>query len=241
MRKDTEHTSQDFETELRELRAHLAAMAARCERIVSLAVVAFREGDRLLFESVQSIDAQIDADGLAVHALTLRILALRQPVAGDLRFLATALKLIVDLGRIGDEAVNIGERIGDDTSVAFNLVADALTAMTDDVRSMVRLALDALVAWDEEEARQVLECDDAVDERCAAIIGRMTQLMSRGPCAVAAGLSVIRVTKSLERIADHATNVAEELIFMVRADDVRHGRWLRPPGPDGAGSVAVGG
>ena len=239
MRRETAHTSQDFETELRELRAHLGAMAARCERVVALAVDAFRAEDRLLLASVQSLDAQIDADALTIHALTLRILALRQPVAGDLRFLATALKLIVDLGRIGDEAVNIGERIGEGTSVARHLVADALTTMTDDVRGMVRIALEALVAWDEEGAREVLHCDDAVDQRCAVIIARMTELMSRGPCGVAAGLSVIRVTKSLERIADHATNVAEEVIFMVRADDVRHQQWSRPPAAGSASAPAV--
>lgn len=230
MPSDAVHTSRDFETELRELRGQLTAMAARCERIVSIAVEAFASGDPQLLGTVQSLDSQIDADGIAIHALTLRIMALRQPVAADLRFLATTLKLIIDLARIGDEAVNVGERIGPGTNDARSLVADALTAMTDDVRGMVRQALEALLQRDEDQARRVLQCDDAVDRHCAAIIARMTEHIGRGPCGVVAGLGVIRAAKSLERIADHATNVAEEVIFMVRADDVRHQRWYPSAG-----------
>jgi phosphate transport system protein len=90
---------------------------------------------------------------------------------------------------------------------------------------MLHGALDAFVRWDDHGADHVLSCDDAVDQRCAAIISGMTTHMSAHPSEVLPGLRVIRVAKYLERIADHATNVAEEVIFMVRADDVRHGRW----------------
>ncbi len=90
---------------------------------------------------------------------------------------------------------------------------------------MLHDALDALVQWDDDIADHVLGCDDAVDQHCAVINAAMTAHMCEHPDDVLAGLRVIRVAKYLERIADHATNVAEEVIFMVRADDVRHGRW----------------
>jgi len=225
------HTSRDFETELRELRAHLLAMGARCERIVGMAFEAFRRGDPELPGTLESLDAQIDRDEVEIHALILRILALRQPVAGDLRFLATALRLITDLERIGDEAVNIGERTVKRDGGAHQLVDGELTSMATAALNMLHDALDAFVRWDDEVADPVLGCDDGVDQGCATIMSAMIAHMSEHPGEVLAGLRVIRVAKYLERIADHATNVAEEVIFMVRADDVRHGQWQSLAGP----------
>jgi phosphate transport system protein len=219
------HTSRDFETELRELRAHLLAMGARCERIVGLAFEAFRRGAPEFPATLESLDAQIDRDEVEIHALIMRMLALRQPVADDLRFLATALRLITDLERIGDEAVNIGERTVPWAGDAHQLVDGELTSMAVAALNMLHDALEAFVRWDDEVAHPVLRCDDRVDQGLAAIICATTAHMSAHPADVPAGLRVIRVAKYLERIADHATNVAEEVIFMVRADDVRHGRW----------------
>jgi phosphate transport system protein len=200
-------------------------MGARCERVVGLAFEAFCRGAPEVAGDVEALDAQIDRDELEVHALILRILALRQPVADDLRFLATALRLITDLERIGDEAVNIGERTVAHDGDANLLVSGELTSMAVAALDMLHRALDAFVQWDDEGAHHVLGCDDDVDQRCAAIISAMTSHMSTHSDEVLAGLRVVRVAKYLERIADHATNVAEEVIFMVRADDVRHGEW----------------
>jgi phosphate transport system protein len=220
-----EHSSRDFETELRELRAHLLAMGARCERIVGLAFNGFLKGTQHAIREVAALDAQIDRDELEIHALILRILALRQPVADDLRFLATALRLITDLERIGDEAVNIAERADEEDGDAKRLVADELGLMAGAALDMLHLALDAFVRGDDDQADHVLGCDDDVDGRCAAIIAAMTAWMPEHAGEVRSGLRAIRVAKYLERIADHATNVAEEVIFIVRGDDVRHGLW----------------
>jgi phosphate transport system protein len=227
-RATSTHSSRDFEAELGNLQAHLLAMGARCERVVGLAFDGFREGAPEMAREVGAIDAQIDLDEVEIHALIMRILALRQPVADDLRFLATAVRLITDLERIGDEAVNIGERTVKEDGTAKQLVRGELTSMAVSALDMLHRALDAFVRWDDGVADYVLECDDAVDQRCAAVISAMTAHMSAHPEEVLAGLRVIRVAKYLERIADHATNVAEEVIFMVRADDVRHGRWQDP-------------
>jgi phosphate transport system protein len=224
-RETATHSSRDFESELRELESHLLAMGARCEQAVGLAFEGFCRGAPEVAADVEALDAEIDRDELETDALILRILALRQPVADDLRLLATALRLVRDLERIGDEAVNISERTARDNGDAKQLVSGPLALMASAALDMLHRALDAFVRWDAADASQVLACDDAVDALCATTIAAMTAHMSDHPHDVPAGLRVIRVAKDLERIADHATNVAEEVIFMVRADDVRHGRW----------------
>ncbi len=200
-------------------------MGARCERIVALAFDNFLKGALREAREVAALDAHIDRDDSEIHALILRILALRQPVADDLRFLATALRLVTDLERVGDEAVNIAERTVEDDGEAKCLVEGELGLMAAAALDMLHLALDSFVRGDDTQAAHVLECDDEVDRRCGAIIAAMTTYISTHSPEVQSGLRVIRVAKYLERIADHATNVAEEVIFMVRGDDVRHGRW----------------
>ena len=218
------HTSRDYETELRELRAHTAAMGARCERSVRLALDAFWEGASTLPDA-RAIDEQIDRDQIDIHALALRVLALRQPVADDLRFLAATLKLIIDLERVGDEALNIAERAAGGRCDAALLVRKDLESMAEEAQDMLRDALRALVDSDAVRAQRVLVRDDAVDRQCGAVITTMCDYIAKQGDAVG-GLRVVRVAKYLERIADHATNLAEEVIFMVRGEDVRHGRAM---------------
>ncbi len=196
-------------------------MGARCERVVGVAFDAFLRGSTDLVADVEALDQQIDRDEIEINALILRILALRQPVADDLRFLATALRLITDLERIGDEAVNIGERTVEGRA-APELVGADLTTMSVAALDMLHLALDAFVRWDDDQADDVLGRDDEVDRLCASIIATMTGHMSRDATDMQGGLRVVRVAKYLERIADHATNVSEAVIFMVRGEDVRH-------------------
>jgi phosphate transport system protein len=216
------HTSRDFESELRELRAQLLAMGARCERVVRMALDAFWAAAPALAAEAEGVDEQIDRDEIDIHALSLRILALRQPVADDLRFIAAALRLITDLERVGDEAVNIAERAAESDGDAKDLVRADLGAMGSAAQDMLHDALDAFVRRDTDAAEKVLARDSIVDDHCRAIISTMTDYIGRRPSDVRGGLRVIRVSKFVERIADHATNVAEEVIFMVRGDDVRH-------------------
>src|SRR3954452_25120857 len=158
------HTSRDFESELRELRAHLLAMGARCERSVQLALKAFMEGSLELSGEVKALDKRIDRDEIESDDLALRILALRQPVAHDLRLLATAFKLVTDLERIGDEAVNIAER-AEEAGEGPKLVPHPhLRTMADLTQQMLRDALDAFVDADVERAERVRLGDDSVDE-----------------------------------------------------------------------------
>jgi phosphate transport system protein len=204
-------------------------MGARCERSLQLALKAFWEGSTNLALEVEEIDRHIDRDEMDIDALVLRILALRQPVAYDLRFLAAALRLVTDLERVGDEAVNIAERAKEEHGTAKDDVRGELKLMGEQAQEMLRDALDAFVQGEATRAEQVLIRDDSVDDLYGKIIRTMTNFMSNHPSQVAEAIRVISVAKYLERVADHATNIAEEVIFMVRGEDVRHIRTHPPP------------
>ncbi len=228
------HTSRDFESELRELRATTLAMGARCERSVRLSLDAFWKGSRELAAEVKELDRHIDRDEMEIDALVLRVLALRQPVAHDLRVLTTALKLVTDLERIGDEAVNIAERAEDragwgERVGALELARADLRLMSENAQQMLRDALDAFVDGEVERAERVRRGDDAVDVLYGKTLMTMTEYMSKHTDEIPAAIGVIKVAKYIERVADHATNIAEEVIFMVRGEDVRHTLSDEPP------------
>lgn len=217
------HTSRDFEVELRELRAQTMAMGARCERIVQLAFDAYWKGAESMLAEVEELDGRIDQDELDIDALTLRILALRQPVAHDLRYLATTLKLVTDLERIGDEAVNMAERAA---KGGAEICPPELRDMSLRVQEMLRGALESFVHRDAPRAEQILSQDDVVDGLYGQMVRSATAKIAGGAAKSAEEvervLALVYVAKYLERIADHATNIAEQVIFLVRGDDVRH-------------------
>jgi phosphate transport system protein len=197
-------------------------MGERCRVALRTALEAFRTGSPDLAQQVRQIDRRVNGDEMAIDALTLRILALRQPVASDLRFLTMALKLVTDLERIGDEAVNIADRVEDGRCAIETESYAAIERMSDEAQAMVSSALDAFLAGDEDRAKAVLVQDDVVDELYGSTMRAMEEYMMAHPTEIRAALSVMSVAKYLERIADHATNIAEEVVFMVRGEDVRH-------------------
>jgi phosphate transport system protein len=210
-------------------------MGARCERSLRLALDAFWNHSEELAAEVKDLDRLIDRDEMEIDALVLRILALRQPVAYDLRLLATALKLVTDLERIGDEAVNIAERAEEDHGQAKDLARNNLKAMADQAQQMLRDALDAFVEGDVTRAEQVRLGDDAVDALYGQTLRDMMLFMQANHGEIPGAIRVIKVAKYIERVADHATNIAEEVIFMVRGEDVRHERTHPPPKAVGGG------
>jgi phosphate transport system protein len=222
------HISRDFESELHELRTHLLAMGARCERSVQLSLAAFIEGSAEMVAEVKELDRRIDRDEMEIDELALRILALRQPVAHDLRLIATALKLVTDLERIGDEAVNIAERAEEAEDFKTEVPHPHLSEMANLTQQMLRNALDAFVNADVDRAEAVRRGDDAVDERYGTTLREMMSFMAGHAERIPTAMRVVSVAKYLERIADHATNIAEEVIFMVVGSDVRH-EHSRPP------------
>ena len=223
------HTSRDFESELRELRANALAMGARCERSLRLALDAFWNASPELTKEVMELDRHIDRDEMEIDALVLRILALRQPVAYDLRFLATALKLVTDLERIGDEAVNIAERAKESLDGAKDKCRAELKSMAEQAQHMVRDALDSFVQGEPTRAEAVLARDDGVDRLYGKILEMMMAHMAENQSDIPAAIRIMKVAKYIERIADHATNIAEEVIFMVKGEDIRHVKSHIPP------------
>jgi phosphate transport system protein len=216
------HTSRDFESELRELRAQTLAMGARCERALQLALRAFWEGSVEFAAEVEALGRTIDQDEMDIDALALRILALRQPVAYDLRLLTAVTRLATDLERIGDESVNIAERARGDSSSAKQRAEGDLRAMAERAQQLLREALEAFAHNEDERADRVLVRDKTVDGLHGSIVTSMSRFISEDAKHVGEALRVIQVSKYLERVADHATNIAEQVIFIVRAEDVRH-------------------
>jgi phosphate transport system protein len=230
------HTSRAYESELEELRRAIITMGDLCRRALGLALDAFRDRVGEPVAQVQDLDGRIDASEMAIDALVVRIMALRQPVASDLRFLAMALKLVTDLERIGDEAVNIAERAVDEPCAADAGARDLLGRMAEEAQRMVATALEAFIAGDTERAREVLVRDDVVDELYGRALRSAEDYMARHPREIQAALAVMSVAKYLERVADHATNIAEEVIFVVRGVDVRHGHSTADVGGDSSGA-----
>ena len=219
------HTHQEFEAELRNLKDRLLAMGGRCEQMIGLAVRAFEERDEGLANEVMEADRRMNEDELAVDELAVRILALRQPVGRDLRFAVAAVKASTDLERIGDESVNIAERaIEMQPADRLSPPGSKLSEMARRAGAMLRDALNALVEEDPRLARDVFSQDDAVDRIYGEVMKLCLEYMKDDPDRIPDGMRICNCAKYLERIADHATNIAEMVIFTVEGRDVRHGR-----------------
>jgi phosphate transport system protein len=218
----SEHTDREYESELRGLREQLLLMGAKVEEMLSNCMKALIERDSNLAHRMIEYDNEIDSLELAIDEHCLRILAKRQPVASDLRFITTALKIVTDLERIGDIGVNICER-------TIELGAERplkpyvdLPKMADMVQSMIRDALDAFVAQNAERAQAVIERDRAVDAYYAQIFRELLTYMMEDTSTVYSAIRIQAIAKYLERIGDHAKNLAEMVVFMARGKDIRH-------------------
>lgn len=219
----TIHTSQQYEAELRALKDRLLAMGGRCERLLRQAISALQTQNVELAAAVAQTDHEINTDEMAIDDLAVRILALRQPVGRDLRFLMTALKVVTDLERIGDEAVNIAERAGElANEVKLPSTSSRLGEMADAAATMLHEALDAFVEEDPIKAEHVLAADDAVDALYGETMRATFTFISANPEKVKPAMAVASCAKYTERVADHATNIAEMVVYMVRGVDVRH-------------------
>ena len=227
------HTDREYDNQLRQLRDRLLLMAGHTEAMIESAVRALVERDVTLARRTIENDHKVNQAEIDIDELCLVILAKRQPMGSDLRFLTLALKMVTDLERIGDLAVNICERAIDLSAEPPLGNYDDILRTADLVQSMVRDAIDAFVHADDIKAQDVINRDDAVDELYHQIFRDILQLMTRDPGAIARGIHVQSVAKWLERIADHSTNLAELVVFMVNGKDIRHVGHLsaRPPKP----------
>jgi phosphate transport system protein len=216
------HTDREYEAELTNLRDQVLLMSATVEKMFAGSVRAFREKSRAQAEQALTLDDQIDRLELTIDNGCLTILARRQPVASDLRFITTALKLVTDLERIGDLASNICERVIELGDTDPPMGADEVQEMAELARAMLQDALDAFVARDARRAYGVRARDSRVDELYADMFPKMVSCMADKPERADAVMRVLSIAKYIERVADHSTNVAEMVIFMVEGEDVRH-------------------
>ena len=210
-----------FDEDLEELRGKLLEMGGLCEEMIHYAVKVLTEREESFLESVRDYENRVNRLHIDIDELALRLIALHQPAAGDLRLIAAAIKINSDLERIGDQAVNIAE-----TSV---YLAKQPRIKLGDIPRMVQLAtemtkdsLDAFSRRDVELARSVISRDDEEDRLKSQTFTELVALMQADSSAIQRAMDIILIARNLERIADHATNIAEDVIFMVLGKDIRH-------------------
>jgi len=229
----TEHTSRHYESELQDLKDKILLLGGTVEEMIASAMKSLVSRDPGLARKVIDDDVKVDAAEMEVDHLCLNLLALRQPAASDLRFITTALKMVTDLERIGDLAVNIAERSIELSQEPPLKPYIDIPRMAQAVSSMVRQALDAFVNRDPAQARGVLGQDDAVDKLNEQLFRELLTYMIEEPRNVSRAMRITFIAKYLERIGDHSTNIAQMVIFMCEGEDVRHPRLkaARTPGP----------
>jgi len=211
-----------FDREMDKLKKKLLALISIVEEQVTSAVVAFETKDRSLAESVIEGDGEIDEAEVEIEEECLKILALHQPVALDLRYLVAILKLNNDLERIGDLAANIAKQALALARAELTVPPLGLGDMAERARSMLHRALDAVFTLEESTARQVCADDDEVDELHRGTYTRVTALIEQDPTKTGLLIHILSVSRSLERIADLATNIAEDIIYTAGGDIIRH-------------------
>jgi phosphate transport system protein len=211
-----------FEEELQALKQRLLNMGALVEEKVHQAILSLIERRHELAERVRDGDKEVNDLQIEIDDRCLKLLALQQPMATDLRLITAAFKINSDLERIGDQAVNIAENVIKILPHPPLRPIFELPRMADSAEKMTRDSLDAFVRRDSDLARQVLKRDDEVDMLKDHVFRVLLTYMMADPGTIERALGLILISRNLERIADHATNIAEDVIFLVEARDVRH-------------------
>jgi phosphate transport system protein len=218
------HINAHFDAELRTLKEQILAMGGLVDAQVTEAVKALVERDTERARRVIEADRAVNQMELAIDERCIRMLALQQPAASDLRFIAAALKMVTDLERIGDLAVNMAERIAALAEEPALRAVQELPGMAAAAQKMLRDVLEAFVTGDATKAEAVMSADPAIDAWMKRLSEEVTGAMGRDPGAIARGLATIFFAKHIERMADHTTNVAEMVVYLVRGQDVRHAK-----------------
>lgn len=224
------HTNQEFESDLAKLRESILMMGAKVEKVIRAAVEALMTRDSALAKRAIADDREINRLELKIDGACLQLLAKFQPVASDLRFITISMKLVTDLERIADLGVNICERVIELNEDPPLKPYVALPNMADVAIGMVHDALDAFVAGDAAQAKAVIDRDENVDAYYTQIFRELLTYMMEDAKNIQRAIRLQSIAKYLERIADHATNLSEMVIFNVKGTDVRHpGSFNRNP------------
>ena len=216
------HTDREYEAELGRVRDNLLRMTGRVEQMIADSVRALLEGDVQLAKRTIEDDHKVNRLEVDTDDLCLLILAKRQPLGSDLRLITTAMKMVTDLERIGDLAVNIAERavaLSGERPTAF---ASLLTRLAELDQAQLRAAIESFVGRDPARAEEICAVDDQVDKLYWELAQAVQKTMASDPVLIERGVHLQAAAKFLERIGDHITNLAELVIFLVRGKDIRH-------------------
>ena len=215
-------TERPFDDELKSLKERLLEMAARAEEQIGLAVRSLKDRQRSQACEVLDREGAINRLDIDIDEMAMRLLALRQPLAADLRFITAAMKISADLERIGDLAVNIAERTLELLTYPELKPLIDIPRMAELAQAMVRDSLNAFISGDADLARDVCLRDDLVDKLNGQIFRELLTYMIEDPQTITVAVDLILVGRHLERIADHATNIGEDVIYMVKGKTIKH-------------------
>ena len=220
----SEHTYKEYDNELESVRAKVLEMGGIVEEQLVNAIEALVKSDAQMAQGVMDSDQRVNELEIEVDEDCSRIIARRQPAAGDLRMIMMILKTITDLERIGDEATKIARtalRINEDNRMTKLRFSEVKT-MVEVVRQMLRTSLDSFARMDVSKTVEIAKKDELVDEQYRSTIRQLVTFMLEDPRTISMSLEVMFVAKAIERIGDHAKNIAEFVIYIVKGSDIRH-------------------
>ena len=219
---EREHISMSFDMELDALRTKILAMGGIVEMMIAGSIKALLDRDSALADKIIAMDHEVNGFEVTIDEKCLQLLALRQPAARDLRFITLALKIVTDLERIGDQCANMAKRVKEINEEPPLKPYIDIPRMSNWTEVMVKESLDAFVRGDVELAIKVCKDDQFVDDLNVQIQRELLTFMIEDPGTITRAIRLNYISKYLERIADHATNIAEMVIFMVKGKDIRH-------------------
>lgn len=212
-----------FETEVEVIKNMILSMGAHVEKALEAAIGALTNRNPDLFSTVHEIEALINQEHMKIDEACINFLAIQGPKARDLRLIFSIVKINADLERMGDQCVNISYTGKDFLSRGIVSSMDVINEMTVIVRKMVKDSLDSFVREDAVLAREVLLMDDGVDSRKGRVFQELSLEIKKNPSLTEGYLDLILIARNLERLGDHATNIAEDVIFVSTGKDIRHG------------------
>ncbi len=211
-----------YREELGSLKETVLRMGGLVEQMTHRSIQALVERKAEMLAEVKEMEVQVNQLHIDIDEICLEMIALRQPTAADLRFIAAAMKINTDMERIGDQAINITESAEFLLSVPPVKPLIDIPRMADIAKEMLRDALDAFVRGNDQLALETIKKDDVVDQLKDQVFRELLTYMMADPTTIPRALDLILVSRHLERIADHATNICEDVIFMVQGKDIRH-------------------
>jgi phosphate transport system protein len=219
---EREHISASFDQELAALRKNVLAMGGKVELMIAGSIKSLGDRDSILADRIIAMDREVNGLEVAIDEKCLQLLALRQPAARDLRFITLALKIVTDLERIGDQCTSMAKRVKELNEEPPLKPYIDIPRMAHWTEIMVKEALDAFVRGDVDLAIKVCNDDQVVDDLNVQVQRELLTFMIEDPSTITRAIKLNYISKYLERIADHATNIAEMVIFMVKGKDIRH-------------------